>query len=61
LAYYNRGNAYAGLGNYKQAIEDYDSGIKIKPGDAKALLQQGAFYLKQGIYISGLSRRAKSM
>ena len=37
-AYYNRGNAYNGLGNYKQAIEDLKQGDRDQSGLCRGLL-----------------------
>ena len=36
LAYYNRGIAYADLGEHRRAIEDYDQALRLDPGDAHA-------------------------
>ena len=30
-AYNNRASAYLSLGNYRQAIEDYDTAIELNP------------------------------
>jgi tetratricopeptide (TPR) repeat protein len=50
LAYHNRGAAYNGLGNYKQAIEDYSVGIEIKPYLADAYIGRGFAYDGLGNY-----------
>ena len=42
--------AYSGLGNYKQAIEDYDRAIEIKPGYAEAYINRGVAYNGLGNY-----------
>jgi lipoprotein NlpI len=54
MAYNNRGNGYAGLGNYRQAIEDYDKAIKIKPGFADA-------YMNRGVAYAGLNNYAQAI
>jgi protein O-mannosyl-transferase len=40
-AYYNRGTAYADLGNYRQAIEDYDKVVEINPKYKEAYNNRG--------------------
>jgi Flp pilus assembly protein TadD len=50
LIYNNRGNAYAGLGNYRQAIEDLNRAIEIKPTYADAYNNRGAVYIGLGNY-----------
>ena len=35
-AFYNRGLAYKGKGQYDRAIQDYDQTIKLKPDNASA-------------------------
>jgi tetratricopeptide (TPR) repeat protein len=50
LIYNNRGNAYAGLGNYRQAIEDYSMAIEIRPGYADAYNNRGNAYNVLGNY-----------
>ena len=50
LIYNNRGNAYNGLGNYRQAIEDYDRAIEIKPDYAEAYYNRGIVYVPLGNY-----------
>jgi tetratricopeptide (TPR) repeat protein len=44
LAYFNRGYEYDNLGNYRQAIEDYNRAIEIKPGYADAYNNRGVAY-----------------
>ena len=50
FAYNNRGVAYGGLGNYRQAIEDCDRAIDIKPGYADAYNNRGFAYNGLGNY-----------
>jgi tetratricopeptide (TPR) repeat protein len=51
MAYNNRGNAYyKGLGNHRQAIEDYDKAIEIKPDFAEAYNNRGSAYGAFGNY-----------
>ena len=41
VAYYSRGTAYAALGNYEQALKDYDRAIGIEPNYAPASASRG--------------------
>ena len=50
LAYDRRGNAYDVLGNYRQAIEDYDMLIAIRPDYPGAYLNRGFAYAGLGNY-----------
>jgi tetratricopeptide (TPR) repeat protein len=50
MAYNNRGNVYKDLGNYRQAIEDYDRAIEINPGFAAAYNNRGIAYKGLGNY-----------
>ncbi len=50
LAYDSRGNAYYGLGNYRQTIEDYDRAIKINPDYAETYNNRGNAYYGLGNY-----------
>jgi len=50
LVYNNRGVAYNGLGNYRQAIEDYGRAIEIKPDYAEAHYNRGNAYNGLGNY-----------
>jgi tetratricopeptide (TPR) repeat protein len=57
--YNNRGNAYADLGNYSQAIDDCSRAIEINPGYAEAYYNRGNPYRRLGNYkqaIEDLSR-----
>ena len=36
MAYYNRGNAYRKLGQYQQAMKDYDQAVRLDPKYAGA-------------------------
>ena len=54
LIYNNRGFTYNDLGNYKQAIEDYDKAIKIKPGYAQAYINRGNAYISLGNYTQAI-------
>lgn len=47
-AYYNRGLAYAGIGEYDKAIEDYDIVINRNSEDAHAYNNRGDALLSQG-------------
>src|SRR4029077_2358004 len=48
IAYNNRGVALASKGEYDQAIQDYDSAIKIDAGDPKVFNNRGVAYQKKG-------------
>jgi Flp pilus assembly protein TadD len=50
LIYNNRGMAYAGLGNYRQGIEDYGRAIEIRPDKEKAYYNRGNAYVGLGNY-----------
>ena len=50
MAYNNRGIIYKGLGNYRQAIEDYNRAIEIKPDFAEAYNNRGNAYNGLGNY-----------
>jgi Tfp pilus assembly protein PilF len=51
IAYYNRGLAYEHLGNYRQAIEDYDKSIEINPNfHVRAYYNRGVAYTMLGNY-----------
>ena len=47
-AYCNRGNAYKNLGNYSQAIVDYDKAIELDPAIAEAYYCRGNAYVALG-------------
>jgi tetratricopeptide (TPR) repeat protein len=49
-AYYHRGTTYANLGNYRQAIEDYNKVIEINPKYREAFNNRGNAYLLLGNY-----------
>lgn len=50
VAYNNRGTAYAALGKYGQAIEDYNKVIEINPADANVYYNRGIAYAALGNY-----------
>jgi tetratricopeptide (TPR) repeat protein len=50
IIYHMRGFTYNGLGNYSQAIEDYNRAIKIKPGYLEAYNNRGIAYSGLGNY-----------
>ena len=47
-SYLKRGNAYVILGNYKQAIGDYDRAIEINPNYVKAYINRGNAWVSLG-------------
>ncbi|MDO8446235.1 MAG: tetratricopeptide repeat protein [Deltaproteobacteria bacterium] len=50
IAYYNRGNAYAEINSYSQAIEDYNKAIELDPKHFKAYTNRGNAYYMLGNY-----------
>ncbi|MGZ3592372.1 MAG: tetratricopeptide repeat protein [Syntrophales bacterium] len=54
-SYLKRGNAYIRLGNYKQAISDYDRAIEINPNYVKAYINRGNTYINLGNYKQAIS------
>jgi len=56
IYYYNRGVAYANLGQYQPAIKDYNQAIRLKPDYARGFYQQGTIYSEIGTSISAPSR-----
>ena len=48
LAYFNRGNIYANLGQYQRAIEDLDRAIQLEPDNALYYLDRGLAYADLG-------------
>jgi tetratricopeptide (TPR) repeat protein len=49
-AYYNRGNAYNGKGNYDKAIVDFTQAINLDPNYAAAYYNRGLAYANKGDY-----------
>jgi tetratricopeptide (TPR) repeat protein len=49
-AYFNKGNAYVTLGQYRRAIDEYDEAIHLKPDYAEANNNRGTAYAKLGQY-----------
>ena len=45
LAHDSRGFAYAGLGHYERAIEDYNGALRINPRYARAHARRGLAWL----------------
>jgi len=48
ISYDGRAHAYGNLGNYQQAIKDYDKVLEIKPDYAGAYISRGKAYAKLG-------------
>jgi hypothetical protein len=61
MAYDNRGNNYASLGNYRQAIEDYDRAIESRPGFADAYYNRGVVYQGLGNYRQAIDDYSKAI
>ncbi len=47
-AYFNRGFAYITQGQFEQAIQDYDEGIRLNPQNAMVYVHRGFAYSGQG-------------
>ncbi len=50
LPYYNRGLAYARLGQYAEAVADFDEALRLRPGDADARVNRGIARTQWGRY-----------
>ncbi|RPI35513.1 MAG: tetratricopeptide repeat protein, partial [Nitrospiraceae bacterium] len=48
-AYHNRGIAYANVGKYDEAIEDYDRVISLRPKDPNIYFSRGVAYAKKAM------------
>ena len=46
LAYLLRGKAFAGLGNHRQAVNDFSAALLLKPDYVEALVNRGNAYAK---------------
>ena len=46
--YYNRANAYFDLGQFAEAIHDFDAAIRLRPGYQAALKNRGLTKIKMG-------------
>ena len=55
ITYFNRGNTYRHLREYRKSIEDYTNALKIKPGYINANLNRAASYYDLGEYVFSLS------
>jgi tetratricopeptide (TPR) repeat protein len=49
-AYYNRGIVFCKLGNYQQAIKDFNKSIELEPDNAEAYHNRGVAYSMIGNY-----------
>ncbi len=59
--YNNRGNAYASLGNYTQAIEDLQKAIELNPRYVEAYNNRGYVYMKLGDYRQAIEDLQKAI
>ncbi len=50
IAYNNRGNAYAELGEHERALEDFNSSLKARPGFVEAIYNRGITHFQLGNY-----------
>jgi tetratricopeptide (TPR) repeat protein len=60
-AYYNRGIAYYFLGQYLQAIKDYNKSIELNPEFAEAYYNRGFIYDKLGQYSQAIKDYNKAI
>src|SRR5208283_97365 len=60
-AYYNRGNAYKVLRNFKQAISDYNKAIELDPKDADAYRNRGIAYKVLGNFEQAINDYSKAI
>ncbi len=60
IVYNRRGIAYYDLGEYRQAIEDYDQALRLDPGFIKARANRGIAYngLAWDLYLKGRNAQA---
>src|SRR5215475_9343965 len=49
-AFYNRGIAYRGKGQFDRAIQDYDEAIRLNPNNASAFFMRGNAYAGKDQY-----------
>lgn len=52
-AYNNRGNVYNRLGQYQRAIADYNTSIRLNPGDKQTYINRAHAYFNSGNMIAG--------
>ena len=50
MAYLNRGNEYAALGEEAKALEDYNKALKLKPDYADVYNNRGSLYEKKALH-----------
>jgi protein O-mannosyl-transferase len=61
LIYINRGVAYGELGQYKQAIDDFDHAIRLNPGYQIPYYNKGVVYGKLGRYKQAIEEFNKAI
>jgi tetratricopeptide (TPR) repeat protein len=60
-AYYERGDAYAEVGKYGQAIDDYSKAIELAPGHALAYFNRAYAYGEIGEYDKAIADYSKAI
>ena len=61
IIYNNRGNAYAGNGNFDAAIGDYSKAIDLSPEDANAYYNRGTAYRRIGKINEAIEDHSKAI
>ncbi|HEX5281829.1 MAG TPA: tetratricopeptide repeat protein [Micropepsaceae bacterium] len=61
LAYHNRGNTYQDKGDYRQAIPEYRTAIKLQPVYAEAWFARGRAWFSLGEYANAMVDFAQSL
>ena len=59
-AYFNRGNAYFALDDFRQAIQDYTVALRLDPNLALAYCYRGLAYLEKGDVVRGKADQDKA-
>ena len=60
FAYYNRGNIYSQLSDYRAAIADYDKALSLNPNFAEAYYNRGLTLIFLGNNKQGITDLSKA-